>query len=67
MDLDIRIADAEGKPIKQGAKFQNTGVILSAKELKKVENHLYNKNGRKSHSLRKRIFQNQQIKNKKEQ
>ena len=67
VDLDIRITDAEGKPIKQGVRFQNTGVILNVGELKKVENHLYNKNGRKTHSIRKRIFQNQQIKNKKEQ
>ncbi|MDE6407395.1 MAG: hypothetical protein K2K48_01130 [Anaeroplasmataceae bacterium] len=67
VDLDIRITNSEGNPIKQGAKFQNTGIIISFKELKKVNNHLYNKNGRKNHSIRKKIYQNQQIKNKKEQ
>ncbi|MDE6656846.1 MAG: hypothetical protein K2J85_07630, partial [Anaeroplasmataceae bacterium] len=67
VDLDIRITDAEGNPIKQGNKFKNTGIILSFEGLKKVKNHLYNKNGRKNHSIRKKIFQNQLIKNKKEQ
>ncbi|MDE6242218.1 MAG: hypothetical protein K2M08_07350 [Anaeroplasmataceae bacterium] len=41
VDLDIKITDAEGKSIKQGAKFQNTGVILSSKEMKKVKNHIF--------------------------
>ncbi|MDE5546950.1 MAG: hypothetical protein K2I88_05750 [Anaeroplasmataceae bacterium] len=57
-DLDIRITDAEGNPIKQGNKFKNTGIILSAEELKKVEKHLYEKGKRVSHNIRNIISNN---------
>ena len=65
VDLDIRITDAEGNPIKQGAKFQNTGVILSAQEMKKVQKHLFLNLGRRSHSIRTSISENKKIREKK--
>lgn len=65
VDLDIRVSDAHGNPIKQGKVFKNTGVVLEAKELEKVENHIYYANGRKRHSIRKTIDNNRQIKAKK--
>ena len=64
VDLDIRIADAEGKPIKQGAKFQNTGVILSSKELQKVLSHIFEP-GKRSHSARNIVRENKKIQEKK--
>lgn len=55
VDLDIRIKDAYGNPIKQGKTFQNTGVKITPEELEKVRNHVYKTNGRKKHSIRKTI------------
>lgn len=63
VDINIRITDAEGKPIRQG-KFKNTGVSLEADQLQKVENHLYLNKGRKSHSIRKLIQANKAIRDK---
>ena len=64
VDLDIRITDAEGNPIKQGSKFQNTGVILSSKELQKVEKHLFEKGKRVNHSIRNIISNNRRKRDK---
>ncbi|MDE6407394.1 MAG: hypothetical protein K2K48_01135 [Anaeroplasmataceae bacterium] len=65
VDLDIKITDAEGKPIKQGVKFQNTGIILNSKEMKKVEKHLFENKGREKHSIRNIIKINRDIQAKK--
>ncbi|MDE6242219.1 MAG: hypothetical protein K2M08_07355 [Anaeroplasmataceae bacterium] len=64
VDLNIRITDAEGKPIKQRSKFKNTGVILSSKEIKKVQNHLFEP-GKRSHSARNIVRDNKKIREKK--
>ncbi len=65
VDIDIRVTDAKGNPIKQGKVFQNTGVMVDKENMAKVENHLYLNKGRKSHSIRKTIQQNKEIRDKK--
>lgn len=64
MDLDIRITDAGGNPIKQGKIFRNTGVMLDEKNLEKVENHIL-KPGKRNHSIRKIVKENKNIVSKK--
>ncbi len=58
VDIDIRVKDVHGNPIKQGPKFQNTGVMISESEMKKVEEHIFKKKGRKKHSIRNIISEN---------
>ena len=64
VDLDIRITDAGGNPIKQGKIFRNTGVMLDEKNLEKVENHIL-KPGKRNHSIRKIVKENKNIVSKK--
>ena len=64
VDINIRTIDVEGKPIKQGAKFKNTGILLEPEQLAKVEDHIYKTKGR-SHSVRNQITRNKEIKAKK--
>lgn len=64
VDLDIRITDAGGNPIKQGKIFRNTGVMLDEKNLEKVEKHIYENNGRKSHSFRNILKKNRDLQQK---
>ena len=61
IDLDIRVRDAKGNPIKQGKVFQNTGIMIDKENMAKVENHIYENNGRKSHSIRKILKKNRDI------
>lgn len=63
-DIDIKVKDAKGNPIKQGEIFQNTGVKLNSKEIEKLENHLYKNKGRKSHSIRNIVSNNKKKANK---
>lgn len=65
VDIDIRVTDAKGNPIKQGKVFQNTGVIIAPEEMEKVENHIFLNKGRKSHSIRNSISENKRIRDKK--
>ena len=64
VDLDIRITDAGGNPIKQGKIFRNTGVMLDEKNLEKVENDIL-KPGKRNHSIRKIVKENKNIVSKK--
>ncbi|MDE6407396.1 MAG: hypothetical protein K2K48_01125 [Anaeroplasmataceae bacterium] len=64
VDINIRTIDVEGKPITQGLKFKNTGVLLESEQLVKVENHLY-KNKKRNHSIREIVAKNESIKEKK--
>lgn len=64
VDLDTRITDAGGNPIKQGKIFRNTGVMLDEKNLEKVENHIL-KPGKRNHSIRKIVKENKNIVSKK--
>ncbi len=64
VDINIRITDVEGKPIRQGKKFKNTGVLLEPDQLAKVENHIYLNKGR-SHSARNIIQSNKEKRDKK--
>lgn len=64
VDINIRTVDAEGKPIRQGKKFKNTGVLLEPEQLAKVEDHLY-KNKKRKHSIREIVARNKTIKEKK--
>ena len=64
VDLDIRITDAGGNPIKQGKIFRNTGDMLDEKNLEKVENHIL-KPGKRNHYIRKIVKENKNIVSKK--
>lgn len=65
VDIDIRVTDAKGNPIKQGKVFQNTGVMIDEANMTKIEKHVYEKGGRKSHSIRNIIVENKQKRDKK--
>ena len=60
VDLDIKITDSNGNPIKQGIKFKNTGVILAPEEMKKVEDHIYG--SKKKRSQKEIVKSNRNIK-----
>lgn len=64
VDLDIRITDSKGNPIRQGKVFQNTGVMIDKENMEKVENHLFMNKGR-SHNVRNAISENKRIRDKK--
>lgn len=65
VDINIRTVDAKGKPIRQGKKFKNTGVIIDNENMQKVEKHIYEKGHRTSHSIRKIIAENKSKRDKK--
>lgn len=65
IDLDIRVRDAKGNPIKQGKVFQNTGIMIDKENMAKVEKHIYEKGGRKSHSIRNIVSENRRLRDKK--
>lgn len=65
VDIDIKVSDAKGRPIKQGKVFQNTGIMIDKKNMDKVEKHIYEKGGRKSHSVRNIIAENKTKREKK--
>ncbi len=65
VDIDIKVTDSKGNPIKQGKVFQNTGVMIDKTNMAKVEMHIYEKGGRKNHSIRNIISENKRKREKK--
>lgn len=65
VDIDIKVTDAKGNPIKQGKVFKNTGVMIDEKNMQKIEKHIYEKGGRKSHNIRNIIADNRTKRDKK--
>lgn len=64
VDINIRIMDAEGNPIRQGKKFKNTGILLDPNQLEKVEEHLF-KSKKRNHSIRAIVAKNKSLRDKK--
>ncbi len=64
VDIDIRVTDAKGNPIKQGKVFKNTGVMIDKENMSKIESHVYMNKGR-SRSVRKIIQSNKEKRDKK--
>lgn len=65
VDIDIKVTDSKGNPIKQGKVFQNTGVMIDKTNMAKIEDHIYKTKGRKSHRIRNQITRNKEIEAKK--
>lgn len=61
-DLNIKTKDANGRPIRQGKIFQNTGSVIDAENMKKIEDHIY-KPKKRGHSIRITVSDNRKISN----
>ena len=50
-DINIITKDVNGKPIRQGNTFQNTGAVIDDENMQRLEDHLY-KGKKRNHSIR---------------